>query len=104
MLCALAFLLARRRDSLKRGGARDRVDLPDLAAPEIEGRFDLLALDDALRQLEVEHPEKAKLVKLRFFAGCSLEETAEHLAISRATAQRQWAYARAWLFGKLKRG
>jgi RNA polymerase sigma factor (TIGR02999 family) len=95
---------ARRRDSLKRGGALDRVDLPDLAAPEIEGRFDLLALDDALRQLEVEHPEKAKLVKLRFFAGCSLEETAEHLAISRATAQRHWAYARAWLFGKLKRG
>jgi RNA polymerase sigma factor (TIGR02999 family) len=92
---------ARRRGSLKRGGALDRVTLPEVAAPEVEDRFDLLALDDALRQLEAEHPEKAKLVKLRFFAGCSLEDTALHLGISRATAQRHWAYARAWLYGKL---
>ena len=46
-------------------------------------------------------PQKAQVVKLRFFAGCSLEETADMLGISRATAQRSWAYARAWLFGQL---
>ena len=51
--------------------------------------------------LEAQHPQKAHVVKLRFFAGCSLEETAQHLGISRATAQRHWAYARAWLFGQL---
>ena len=62
---------------------------------------DLLALDDALQKLEAQHPQKAQIVKLRFFAGCTLEETAQLLGISRATAQRHWAYARAWLFGQL---
>jgi RNA polymerase sigma factor (sigma-70 family) len=61
----------------------------------------LLALDEALDQLELEHPQKAQLVKLRYFVGFSLEESADHLGISRATAQREWAFARAWLFGKL---
>ena len=62
---------------------------------------DLLALDDALQKLEAEQPNKAQLVKLRYFAGCTLEETAQILGVSRATAQRNWAYARAWLFGQL---
>ena len=62
----------------------------------------LLALDEALAKLQKQHPDKAQVVKLRFFAGCSLEETAQLLGISRATAQRNWAYARAWLFGNLK--
>ena len=94
---------ARRRESLKRGGHLERVTLPDLADPAMDENIDLLALDEALRDFEVEHPDKAKLVKLRFFAGCTLEETAEHLGISRATAQRNWAFARAWLYGKLNR-
>jgi len=92
---------ARRRESLKRGGNLVRVDLPDLVTPETNQQLDLIALDEALRTLEQEHPEKGQIVKLRFFAGCSLEETAEYLGISRATAQRHWAYARAWLFGQL---
>lgn len=94
---------ARRRESLKRGGALERIDLPDVVAPVIDEPFDLLELDDALLRLESQHPDKAQLVKMRFFAGCSLEEAAEHLGISRATAQRHWAYARAWLFGQLNR-
>lgn len=92
---------ARRRESLKRGGNLARVDLPELVTPETNQQLDLIALDEALRTLEREHPEKGQIVNLRFFAGCSLEETAEYLGISRATAQRHWAYARAWLFGQL---
>jgi RNA polymerase sigma factor (TIGR02999 family) len=92
---------ARRRESLKRGGALDRVELPEVIAPVNDEQLDLLALDDALIELETAHPDKSKLIKLRFFAGCSLEEAAEYLGISRATAQRNWAFARAWLYGKL---
>ena len=92
-----------RRESLKRGGPMVRVDLPELVAPAVDEQLDVLALDDALRQLEAQHPDKARLVKLRFFAGCSLEESAEYLGISRATAQRNWVFARAWLYGQLNR-
>ena len=92
---------ARRHRAQKRGGGYERIDLPELAERAQDDPVDLLALDDALRKLEEQHPEKAQIVKLRFFAGCSLEETAQILGISRATAQRHWAYARAWLFGQL---
>jgi RNA polymerase sigma factor (TIGR02999 family) len=94
---------ARRRAALKRGGAWTRSELPELAAPAMDEQVDLLALDEALRELESQHPQKAQLIKLRYFAGCSLEETAEYLGVSRATAQRNWAFARAWLFGRLNR-
>jgi RNA polymerase sigma factor (TIGR02999 family) len=92
---------ARQRSALKRGGDCHRVDLLDEPAVLGSDQLDLLALDEALQKLESEHPEKALLVKLRFFAGCGLEESAEMLGISRATAQRNWAFARAWLFGQL---
>ena len=92
---------ARRRDSLKRGGNLERVNLHDVIAPTETRGLDFLALDEALQDLEREQPRKAQLVKLRYFAGCSLEEAAAHLGVSRATAQRDWAFARAWLFGKL---
>ena len=82
---------------------RQRIDLPDIAGRSSEGQVDLLALDDALKALEQQQPDRAAIVKLRFFAGCSLEETAQALGISRATAQRNWAYARAWLFGQLNK-
>jgi RNA polymerase sigma factor (TIGR02999 family) len=91
----------RRRRAQKRGGGLERIDLPELAEPAKVDPVDLLALDEALKRLEALHPQKAQVVKLRFFAGCGLEETAEMLGISRATAQRHWAYARAWLFGQL---
>ncbi len=92
---------ARRKASSKQGGQSKRIDLLDLAAQTDDDRLDLLALDEALQKLEQQHPEKARVVKLRFFAGCTLEEAADILGVSRATAQRTWAYARAWLFGQL---
>ena len=93
---------ARRRRSSKRGGDLKRIDL-SAAGPSIEGKsLDLVALDDALQQLETQAPEKAELVKLRFFAGFSIQEAAETLGVSPATAKRHWTYARAWLYGQLK--
>jgi RNA polymerase sigma factor (TIGR02999 family) len=96
--------LARRKDSAKRGGDRQRLSL-DAAATLVSAddtpREDLLALDGALRQLEAEDPTKAQLVKLRFFAGVSLEDAARMLEVSPATAKRYWVYARSWLYGKL---
>jgi DNA-directed RNA polymerase specialized sigma24 family protein len=76
-------------------------EVPPLLAPEGEPIEDLIALDEALEQLEAEDPIKAQLVKLRYFTGTSLEETARILGISVATAKRHWIYARSWLFGKL---
>jgi len=92
---------ARRKASLKRGGEHIRIDVTDVPERLDGDPVDLLALDEALRKLEAEQPNKAQLVKLRYFAGCTLEETAQILGVSRATAQRNWAYARAWLFGQI---
>jgi RNA polymerase sigma factor (TIGR02999 family) len=94
---------ARRRAAQKRGAGLDRIELPELAGPPGDDPIDLLALDEALGRLEALHPEKARVVQLRFFAGCTLEETAQALGISRATAERHWMAARAWLFGQLHR-
>jgi RNA polymerase sigma factor (TIGR02999 family) len=95
---------ARRRNAAKRGGALNRVEVAEvtLAAPEGPPVGDLLALDDALDRLTAEHPEKADLVKLRYFAGLTIEEAATALGVSPATAKRHWTYARAWLFRELK--
>jgi RNA polymerase sigma factor (TIGR02999 family) len=95
---------ARRHDAHKRGGRCQRVELPDLAGPASEDPVDLLALDEALCRFEELHPQKAQLVKLRYFAGCSLAEAAAALSLSRATVRRHWAFARAWLFGQLHPG
>ena len=88
---------ARRKRSLKRGGDRGRqgLDEADLVVPEV--REDLLALDEALDRLAGVDPVKADLVKLRYFAGLTVEEAAAALGISTSTADRYWAYARAWL-------
>ena len=63
---------------------------------------DLLAVDEALNALAAEDPQKAELVRLRYYAGLTLEEAAECLGVSRATAARYWAYARAWLYDRLR--
>jgi RNA polymerase sigma factor (TIGR02999 family) len=94
---------ARRHRAVKRGAGGERLELPDFPDDTSEDQLDLLALDEALQKLEEQHPAKAQVVKLRFFAGCTLVQTAELLGISRATAQRHWAYARAWLFGQMNR-
>ncbi|MCH9655098.1 MAG: sigma-70 family RNA polymerase sigma factor [Planctomycetes bacterium] len=93
---------ARRKKRLKHGGEHDRIELPEIAAPAQQQFDDLLALDAALTQFAKESPEKAELVKLRYFAGLSELEAAEVLGISRATAARHWAYSRAWLFSQIK--
>ena len=88
---------ARRRHQLKRGGDRARVDLDkaEPAAPETDD--DLLALDDALERFAKNEPIKAELVQLRVFAGLTNAQAAEILGLSISTADRYWAYARAWL-------
>jgi RNA polymerase sigma factor (TIGR02999 family) len=91
---------ARRKQSLKRGGDRQRQPLDDLAAPE--GNADLLALDEALTKLAREDPVKAKLVELRYFAGLTADEAARVLGISPTTADRYWAYARVWLQAEVR--
>jgi RNA polymerase sigma factor (TIGR02999 family) len=92
---------ARRRASGKRGGGHRRVDFDGAEAQAELPADDLLALDEALDLLAHEDPVKAELVKLRCFAGLSHQEAAETLGISRATADRYWAYAKAWLYCKL---
>jgi len=88
---------ARRRHALVRGGDRDRVPLSDIEQQTATHDQRLLDLDQALTRLEADHRQKAALVKLRFFAGLTNEEAAAVLGISTATAQRMWAYSRAWL-------
>jgi RNA polymerase sigma factor (TIGR02999 family) len=92
---------ARRRNRVKRGGGRERVSL-DLAQLTFAEPLDnVLALNEALDALANEHPEKAELVKLRYFAGLTIEETAQTLKISTATAERRWAFCRAWLYRRI---
>jgi RNA polymerase sigma factor (TIGR02999 family) len=94
---------ARRKRSLKRGGDRQRRCLDDvqLAAREVDE--ELLAIDEALSKFAAKDPVKAELVKLRYFAGCTGAQAAAALGISEATAERYWAYSRAWLHQELGR-
>jgi RNA polymerase sigma factor (TIGR02999 family) len=90
--------LARRKQRVKHGGERQRVPLDDNVAGMTDERAcELLSLHAALERLEAESPEKAQLVKLRYFAGLTHQEAAETVGISRATADRYWAYAKVFL-------
>jgi RNA polymerase sigma factor (TIGR02999 family) len=89
---------ARRKQRVKHGGEHRRVELDDEGLVCSISSDQILALDEALERFGQQEPEKAQLVKLRFFAGLSIEEAAEALGISRATASRHWTYARAWLY------
>ena len=93
---------ARRKKTRKRGGAFQRQPLDAIAAPEADE--ELLALDEALDKLAVQDPAKARLVELRYFAGLTGEQAAAVLGISPTTADRHWAYARAWLQAEVRRG
>jgi RNA polymerase sigma factor (TIGR02999 family) len=86
---------ARRKQTEKHGGGRPRQELSDVAAPQADD--ELLALNEALEQLAIEDPVKARLVELRYFGGLTSDQAAEVLGISPSTADRHWAYARAWL-------
>ena len=95
---------ARRKQTEKRGGMRKRIDLAQ-AEPLAQADPDaLLDLDELLTLLSAEDPEAAGVAKLRIFAGLSVEEAAQALSTSRASAYRQWTYARAWLHARLGAG
>jgi RNA polymerase sigma factor (TIGR02999 family) len=88
---------ARRKAGPKAGGDRQRVDLDAIELPLEGSRVDLIALDEALTALEAKDRRKADVVRLRFFAGLSIEQTAQALGISTATANNDWSYAKSWL-------
>jgi RNA polymerase sigma factor (TIGR02999 family) len=92
---------ARRRGRIKRGGELNRVDLDKLELTVNDPPDELIALDEALVKLAEEHPKKAQLVNLRYFGGLTHEEAAQALGISTSTADRDWAYARAWLYRQM---
>jgi RNA polymerase sigma factor (TIGR02999 family) len=94
---------ARRKKAVRHGGDLHRVQLADCVAEIDSPCDDVLALDEALTKLAAEDKTKADIVKLRFYTGLSIEETASALDISRATAVRYWTYARAWLHTELTR-
>src|SRR5829696_8122316 len=104
---------ARRRQRVRHGGGRQRLDLEQLDAAQLTladdvdvadglgGADELLALDEALARLAAHEPRAAEVVKLRYFAGLTAEQAADSLGISLRTANRHWAYAKAWLFQQL---
>jgi RNA polymerase sigma factor (TIGR02999 family) len=88
---------ARRKRSAKRGGELMRIELDTGVMQKHRRSEQLLSLDAALERLELQDPQKAQLVKLRFFAGLTNEEASDQLGISATTGKRYWTYARAWL-------
>ena len=93
---------ARRKGSRKRGGGARRVELSEGLALIEPPADDLLALDEAIQQLQAERPQLAEVVRLRYYAGLSVEETAAVVGRSVSTVTREWRFARAWLAGKVK--
>lgn len=92
---------ARRKSRLKHGGDRQRISLESAELIVDDTPDNLLALDQAMDEFEKQHPREAQLVKLRYFAGMTMEEAAVALGISERTATRDWAYARAWLYARI---
>ena len=92
---------ARRKAGPKRGGTRQRVELKDDLAAQEPSHEDVLAVNEALSELEKEDPVKAQIVNLRFFAGMSIEETAQVLGISERTLHRHWRFLKAWLKSRI---
>lgn len=95
---------ARRKDSLKRGGGAQRVELSEGLALIEPPADDLLALDEVIQQLQTEKPHLAEIVQLRYYTGLSVEETAEVVGRSVSTVVREWRFARAWLAARLSDG
>jgi RNA polymerase sigma factor (TIGR02999 family) len=92
---------ARGRRRLKRGGGQARLSLDEALTIGHDAETDLIALDDALEQFAAEHPDKAKVVELRFFGGLSNDDAAMVLDVSSRTVERHWRFARAWLYRAL---
>jgi len=94
---------ARMKQRIRHGGEHHRIELENLECVAEQPSEELLALDQALSKLSEQEPLKADIVKLRYFAGLTAEQTAEVLNIAKATADRYWAYARAWLFNEIRK-
>ncbi|MFC1762918.1 sigma-70 family RNA polymerase sigma factor [Planctomycetota bacterium] len=95
---------ARRKQRLKHGGGRQKIDFKDIEPAIGAPSDDLIALDEALTRLAEMDKVKADLVKLRYFAGLTLEQAADLLGLSERTAKRYWAHARAWLYRQVSEG
>ena len=95
---------ARDKGRLKRGGGWRRLHLDHLDLSVAEPPYEFLLLNDALDKLAQEDPDCAELVKLRFFAGLTLDEAAKAMVVARRTADRYWAFARSWLYAALSKG
>jgi RNA polymerase sigma factor (TIGR02999 family) len=93
---------ARRKRAARHGGGHQRVEMPQIASAILENSDKVLAVNEALEKFSLLDPEKAELVKLRYFVGMTLEQAAEALGISERTAKRYWAFARAWLHEEIK--
>ena len=94
---------ARSRGYAKRGGAAHRVTLDEAVAVSSDQAADLVALDEALKSLSEIYPRRSQVVELRYFGGLNNEEVAEVLRVSTKTVERDWRYAKAWLYDELRR-
>ena len=93
---------ARRKSRLKRGGGLTRVDLEEVELAETSADDKILLIDEALQRLEQEDPEKARIVTLKFFGGLTNQEVAQSLGVTERTIERQWAFAKAWMFRSIR--
>jgi len=93
---------ARKKDRVRHGGGLERVDMEHVTVATEDNDDTVLAIHEALEKLALESPQKAEIVKLRYFTGLEHAEIAEALGISEPTVRRHWAYARSWLYAELK--
>jgi RNA polymerase sigma factor (TIGR02999 family) len=93
---------ARRKSRLKRGGGQIRLDIDDLDLAATSPDDKVLLMDEALEHLRTQDPEKARIVVMKFFGGLTNQEVAENLGVTERTVERQWAYAKAWLFQQVR--
>ena len=94
---------ARRKSRLKRGSGQMRLNIEDIDLAAATPDDKVLMIDEALEKLEAEDPEKARVVTLKFFGGLTNQEVAESLGVTERTVERQWAYAKAWLFRSIRK-
>jgi RNA polymerase sigma factor (TIGR02999 family) len=93
---------ARRKRAERHGGGQQRVEMPEIASADVESDDKVLAVNEALEKFVLLDPQKAEVVKLRYFVGMTIEQAAEALGISERTAKRYWTFARAWLHEEIK--
>ena len=94
---------ARRKARLKHGGGQVRLDIQELELVDATSDEKVLLINEALERLQAEDPEKARVVVMKFFGGMTNREVAESLDVTERTVERQWAYAKAWLFSAIRR-